>query len=102
MVYFAKQIVPHLYTSVWEFMKKDLNAPIPGMNRLSPLAVVADKAIPNKNTLHIIGVVYILNGQVTPLVVDVIQARDNASGGLVHDMLTGAEKVVSPKELRNR
>ena len=95
-------MVPHLYSSLVEFMQTDLNAPMPGTNRLSPLALVADKATPNKSTLHIIGVVSILNGKLTPLVVDVIEATDNAGAGLVNDMVASAERFVPLESLRNR
>ena len=93
-IHFAKEMVPHIYSSLLVFMKNDLNRDLPGTNRPSPLSLVADKATPTSSTLHIIGLVSLMNGKLTPLVLNVVEARDNTGSGLVHDMIESAQQIV--------
>lgn len=99
---FCADLTSSLYGALRTRMSALLKANLPGSNLPTPICVLADKATPNKQSMQIIAIIGVVNGQLDTIFLDSVGVPSHTGEGISDTIYQCLKEEFSKGELRKR
>jgi hypothetical protein len=99
---YAAEMTNYFYDELLKEVRLQLNEPLPGTGRPSPVSLIADKYTPNRRTLDIVGGNVYVEGEMETLYFDVEVVKDHTGEGIAKGIASAATKVYGNTEWKTR
>jgi len=99
---FASSMTTPFYEVLRDEIRQQLNEPLPGTNRLSPVSAILDKYTPYRRTVDIIGANAYVGGKIETLYADGDLVKDHSGKGIGESVSNALDRLYGNEEWKQR